>query len=196
MKLATLLPVSSADHVQATVGADVTTTCLGGITCSVNGTSFSAPHVAAAAALLKAYNPSWSNVDIRWRLGAGATDLGPAGRDAQFGYGLLNITGAIAAVPPPPGFTSVSVSGPNSMPGCTTGTWTANTVGGVPPITYQWTVQDNGTYSENTGTSNQLVYTNSGQVFSIFVEVTATDSNGSSMTSSPRKTNIGMPGAC
>lgn len=159
----------------------------------MNGTSFSAPHVAAAAALLKAYNPSWSNVDIRWRLGAGATDLGPSGRDAQFGYGLLNIAGAIAAVPPPPGITAVSVTGPFRVDGCTAGTWTANTTGGVPPITYQWTVE--GT-SQNTGTDNRLIYTNSGQAPSIFVSATATDANGSSKTSSPFKTNITLPGAC
>lgn len=177
----------------AAPGAGITTTCLGGITCSVNGTSFSAPHVAAAAALLKAYNPSWSNVEVRRRLGAGATDLGPPGRDAEFGYGLLNITGAIAAAPPPPAITAVSVRGPTRVDGCTAATWTANTTGGVPPITYQWTVES---YSENTGTYNQLTYTNSGQAPSIFVSATATDVNGSSKTSSPFKTNINLPGAC
>lgn len=174
-------------------GAGVTTTCLGGTTCSVNGTSFSAPHVAAAAALLKAYNPSWSNVYIRWRLDSAATDLGPSGRDALFGYGLLNITGAIAPVPPPPGITAVSVTGPTRVDGCTDATWTANTTGGVPPITYQWTVEGN---AYNTGTDNHLYYTNSGQAPSIFVKATATDVNGSSMASSPFKTNINLPGAC
>ncbi|MGH7638829.1 MAG: S8 family serine peptidase, partial [Gemmatimonadaceae bacterium] len=45
------------------------------------GTSFAAPHVAAAAAILSRMNYSWSNVEIRRRLGAGATDLGAVGRD-------------------------------------------------------------------------------------------------------------------
>ncbi|HUF29777.1 MAG TPA: S8 family serine peptidase [Gemmatimonadaceae bacterium] len=124
----------------AAPGAGITTTCLGGITCSVNGTSFSAPHVAAAAALLKAYNSRWSNVEIRRRLGAGATDLGAAGRDAQFGYGLLNITGAIAADPPasPPPL-SVSIDGPTQIQPGATCTWYAAVGNGTPPYSYQWT---------------------------------------------------------
>lgn len=121
-------------------GAGITTTCLGGITCSVSGTSFSAPHVAAAAALLKAYNPSWSNVEIRRRLGIGATDLGPSGRDAQFGYGLLNITGAIAASPPSPPIT-VYIDGPTYISDPGLYQYEAFASGGNGSYTYQWAIQ-------------------------------------------------------
>lgn len=107
----------------AAPGAAITTTCLGGGTCSVNGTSFSAPHVAAAAALLKAYNASWSNVEIRRRLGAGATDLGAPGKDNQFGYGLLNIVGAIQADIP----LGLELTGPGFIQTKGTYTYTANT---------------------------------------------------------------------
>lgn len=115
----------------------ITTTCLGGITCPAEGTSLAAPHVAAAAALLKAYNPSWSNAEIRRRLGAGATDLGPAGRDAQFGYGLLNIAGAITAPPVPPP-TTVKIVGPSSVRANAQCFWQA-IASGTPPFTYNWT---------------------------------------------------------
>lgn len=59
----------------------LTTTCLGGTvasTCAgfrVQGTSFAAPHVAAAAAILKSFNPAWTNVEIRDRLQRTAIDL-------------------------------------------------------------------------------------------------------------------------
>jgi len=86
----------------------ITTTCRGGTVSEfcefrIEGTSFSTPHVAAAAAILKAYNPSWTNVDIRARLQQSAVDLGPAGRDNQFGFGLLNIVAAlnVAQLQPP-----------------------------------------------------------------------------------------------
>jgi len=133
----------------------VTTTCLGGVTCAVQGTSFSAPHVAAAAALLKAYNPSWSNTEIRRRLGAGATDLGPAGRDAQFGYGLLNIVGAITAPPPPPPPT-VSIGGPTSVRPNTQCLWEAS-VSGMPPFTYYWTKDGGFVSSQSTVTTSFAV---------------------------------------
>lgn len=120
----------------------ITTTCRGGgysdfCDLLVEGTSFSTPHVAAAAALLKAYNPSWSASEIRRRLGAGATDLGPTGRDSQFGYGLLNIPAAITApsVPPPP---VASIVGPSSVQANAPCLWSAS-VSGTPPYTYYWT---------------------------------------------------------
>lgn len=125
----------------------LTSTCLGGTstpTCGfgrVEGTSFAAPHVAAAAALLKAYNSSWSNTEIRRRLGAGATDLGAAGRDAQFGHGLLNIPGAIAAdPPPPPPLSGVTIDGPTMVPSDFAADFTASPSGGTSPFTYTWRV--------------------------------------------------------
>jgi len=85
----------------------LTTTCRDGTisdSCDflVEGTSFAAPHVAAAAAILKAFNASWTNVVIRDRLQKTAVDLGPAGRDNSFGYGLIDIRAALDYVPPVP----------------------------------------------------------------------------------------------
>jgi subtilisin family serine protease len=57
-----------------------------------SGTSMASPHVAAAAALLKSYNSSWSNVKIRAMLDSSATNLGTA---STFGWGLLQVYSAI-----------------------------------------------------------------------------------------------------
>jgi len=53
-----------------------------------SGTSFSSPHVAGVAALIWSYGPQWSNEQIRQALRATAKDLGPAGKDNSYGYGL------------------------------------------------------------------------------------------------------------
>jgi serine protease len=62
------------------------------------GTSFSTPHVSAAAALLIATrrlgkNPSPSAV--RRRLMDTARDLGPTGYDSRYGAGLLDVAAAL-----------------------------------------------------------------------------------------------------
>jgi len=145
----------------------LTTTCLGGYSSStcgfgrVEGTSFSAPHVAAAAAILKAYNPAWSAAEVRRRLGAGATDLGVSGRDAYFGYGLLDIPGAIAAAPPPP--LQVSISwGPANVRPFATCAWQGSAEGGTPPYSFEWYA--GGGY---VGSGEWLEYANAGSDFTL-----------------------------
>ncbi len=59
---------------------------------TMDGTSVSSPHVAAAAALLKSRNASWTNVDIRTRLNATAQYLGDA---TLYGHGLLRVYNAL-----------------------------------------------------------------------------------------------------
>jgi subtilisin family serine protease len=58
-----------------------------------NGTSFAAPFVTAAAALIKASNPGFSSEEIRIVLENQTDDLGKPGRDDVFGWGLLDISG-------------------------------------------------------------------------------------------------------
>lgn len=55
----------------------------------LSGTSMSTPHVSGVAALLKSTHPNATAADLRDMLAATARDLGATGRDAQFGYGLL-----------------------------------------------------------------------------------------------------------
>ena len=54
-----------------------------------DGTSFAAPHVAGAAALIKSANPSYSRTQLWNALIAAAVDIGPRGRDNDSGYGKL-----------------------------------------------------------------------------------------------------------
>src|SRR5439155_4130525 len=57
------------------------------------GTSMAAPHVSAAAALViasKLLGPNPSPQAIERRLEQTATDLGPPGADARYGWGLVN----------------------------------------------------------------------------------------------------------
>lgn len=56
-----------------------------------SGTSFAAPFVTAAAALILADNPGFSREEIEIVLENEADDLGDRGRDDTFGWGLLDI---------------------------------------------------------------------------------------------------------
>jgi len=60
-----------------------------------NGTSMATPHVSGVAALLWSANPDWTNVQIREAMTMTAMDLGEAGRDIAFGYGLVQAYDAL-----------------------------------------------------------------------------------------------------
>jgi serine protease len=60
-----------------------------------NGTSMATPHVAAVAALVWSCDPTKTNAQIRSALTASARDLGTAGRDSSFGYGLVQAKAAL-----------------------------------------------------------------------------------------------------
>ena len=59
-----------------------------------DGTSMATPHVSGAALVLWNKYPTCSNLEIRSALEDAAVDLGPSGRDNQFGNGRLNYWGA------------------------------------------------------------------------------------------------------
>jgi len=104
-------------------GVNINSTKLGGGYTLMSGTSMATPHVVGAAALVLAANPADANSngrvndEVRSILNSTATDLGVAGRDSLYGYGLVNALAAVAAVssvtppppPPPPETLSISV---------------------------------------------------------------------------------------
>ena len=64
------------------------------------GTSMAAPHVSGVAALLRSHSPALSPEQVRQAIRVGAVDLGPAGFDAESGYGRLDGAAALAAATP------------------------------------------------------------------------------------------------
>lgn len=60
-----------------------------------DGTSMATPHVSGVAALVWSHYDSCSNDDIRAALGATAEDLGAAGRDSAYGFGLVQAQAAM-----------------------------------------------------------------------------------------------------
>jgi subtilisin family serine protease len=61
-----------------------------------DGTSMATPHVSAVAALLWSEVPTATNAEIREAMSATAMDLGTAGYDVAFGYGLVQAADALA----------------------------------------------------------------------------------------------------
>ncbi|HWI61931.1 MAG TPA: S8 family serine peptidase [Symbiobacteriaceae bacterium] len=61
-----------------------------------NGTSMATPHASAVAALAWSAKPALTNVKIRSILQTTTQDLGAAGRDVNFGYGLVLADQAVA----------------------------------------------------------------------------------------------------
>ncbi len=87
----------------AAPGVSVRTTYLGGGYVWANGTSLASPHVAGAAALVLASGISDGNGngrvndDARLWLQETADDLGAAGRDSWYGFGLVNVRSLASA---------------------------------------------------------------------------------------------------
>lgn len=92
--------------VLSAVGEDVLSQDERGVNYLWSGTSFSAPQIAGAAALLAQAFPNLTGAQIVQLLLGSATDAGAAGADAVFGRGILNVARAFA----PSGTTSLAGS--------------------------------------------------------------------------------------
>ena len=77
-------------------GVNIHSTRRGGGYANLNATSAASPHVAGGAALLIASGVN-DNDEVRLILQETAEDLGTSGWDSQYGHGLVNATGALAA---------------------------------------------------------------------------------------------------
>ncbi|GIF13025.1 S8 family peptidase [Actinoplanes teichomyceticus] len=69
---------------------------------TMSGTSMASPHVAAVAALLVAARPGLTPDQVESALEASAVDLGPAGRDTDYGHGRIDAAAALARIAPAP----------------------------------------------------------------------------------------------
>ncbi|MDX6692172.1 MAG: thermitase [Solirubrobacteraceae bacterium] len=86
----------NSDVEVAAPGVDILSTWMGSTYKVISGTSMATPHAAGVAAIIAARTsggpPAW-----RTRLDRTADDLGPAGRDSQFGFGRVNLNTAVTA---------------------------------------------------------------------------------------------------
>jgi subtilisin len=114
---------------------NVPTASPSGVSMSLHpGTSFAAPHVAGAAALLISAGFTGPDLILR-RLAETATDRGPAGWDDHWGWGTINVDRAAVAKPFIASFGgtgSISVAGQRTI--------TAAILNGAPPIGVTWAV--------------------------------------------------------
>lgn len=90
----TLASFSSVGHQVelAAPGVSILSTWKDGGYATISGTSMATPHVSGTAALAMQANPLMSNVEIRVLLQNTANDLGTAGRDNLYGFGLVDAT--------------------------------------------------------------------------------------------------------
>lgn len=93
----------------AAPGVSIYSTYMGGGYSTLSGTSMASPHVTGVAALVWKANPSFANADVRNAMNSTATDLGAAGRDNWYGYGLVNAPRAVGGGTATPAL-SVSVT--------------------------------------------------------------------------------------
>jgi thermitase len=82
---------TNADVEIAAPGVNVLSTIPGGQYAELSGTSMATPHVSGVTGVLWQLFPGSTASSIRSRLDAAVNDLGPAGRDATFGFGRVNL---------------------------------------------------------------------------------------------------------
>jgi subtilisin family serine protease len=82
-----------------------------------DGTSMATPHVSGVAALIWSAFPSLTNIQIRNALTGSAMDLGTAGRDVYYGFGLVQAFDALVSLGwTPPSITPTPTDTPTATP--------------------------------------------------------------------------------
>lgn len=85
----------AAERYLAAPGVSILASAPGGGAVSVTGTSFAAPHVAGAAAVVMEAAPHLGGAEVASLLLETASDLGAPGTDAVYGRGLLDLAEAL-----------------------------------------------------------------------------------------------------
>jgi subtilisin family serine protease len=191
--------LSQADGQALLASVGVSTTVVSTISTSTSGysawdgTSMATPHVSGVAALIWAKYSTATAQQVRQALDETAEDLGAAGRDVYYGYGLVNAQAALArlAVLAPggggsgggsdttaPTISAVTATVTNSKNGSFQITWTTNE-----PATSIVTFEGGGTYTDTAlVTSHKMTFRGTkGATYQY--TVTSADAAGNSATS-------------
>lgn len=178
----------------AAPGSGVLSTYNDGSYRSLDGTSMATPHVAGALALALSCNPTITNTALRTALQNTAEDLGTAGRDTSFGYGLVRadlLVGQVCSGNPPPNQspTASFVATPSAL------TVSVNAAASVDPdgtiASYAWNWGDGAT---STGATASHTYATAG---TYTIGLTVTDNQGATGTTSQVVTvTTGSSGGC
>lgn len=94
----------------AAPGVSILSTYLNNQYATMSGTSMATPMVAGELALIKQANPTASASTLRNTLAAQVLDLGAAGRDDLYGFGLIQSVGTISNTPTAPVTLATSTS--------------------------------------------------------------------------------------
>ncbi|HLC24780.1 MAG TPA: S8 family serine peptidase [Nitrosopumilaceae archaeon] len=86
----------------AAPGSSILTTRAGGTYGYASGTSFASPIVAGVVGLVISNNPSMTSQQVYDAIKNSAIDKGTAGRDANYGWGIVDAYGALSQNKPPP----------------------------------------------------------------------------------------------
>jgi len=81
----------------AAPGTSIPSTYPGSRYAALSGTSMASPHVAALVSLVRTANPGLGNEEVMELLRRTAKDLGKSGKDAEFGYGQIDVANALQA---------------------------------------------------------------------------------------------------
>lgn len=142
---------------------------LGGAYQTSCGTSFAAPAVVGVAALIWDWSSGMAAWQVRQRLQTTARDLGPPGRDNQFGYGEVDACDAVYCQ------VTFNLNGPGVRDVSQNGTWSAaNVSGGTAPYSYKW-YKDGALQGGATGSSYTTSFSSTGLHE---IKVTVTPSGG------------------
>jgi thermitase len=85
---------ANADVEVAAPGVNILSTWNDGGYRVLSGTSMATPHASGVAAVIRTKNPAFTAAQARSKLDASVDDKGAAGRDAQYGFGRVNLAKA------------------------------------------------------------------------------------------------------
>lgn len=150
-------------------GVSIYSTYRGGGYATMDGTSMATPHTTGVCALIWATGSFGSASAVRSQLTSTAIDLGSAGRDNNFGYGLIDADAATAGAggPPTADFSGSPTSGTEPL------TVSFSDLSTGSPTSWSWNFGDGGTSTQQNPSHTFATAGN------YTVALTATNGNGS-----------------